>query len=60
MLRIIGILFGLLLLLAVAGAGAGLYFFYHYGRGLPDYQQLADYEPPTVTRLHAGDGTLIA
>ncbi|MFZ0693633.1 MAG: penicillin-binding protein 1A [Alphaproteobacteria bacterium] len=60
MLRIIGILFGLLLLLALAGAGAGLYFFYHYGRGLPDYQQLADYEPPTVTRLHAGDGTLIA
>jgi penicillin-binding protein 1A len=60
MLRIIGILFGLLLLLAFAGAGAGLYFFYHYGRGLPDYQQLADYEPPTVTRLHAGDGTLIA
>jgi len=60
MLRIIGILFGLLLLLVIAGAGAGLYLFYHYGQGLPDYQQLADYEPPTVTRLHAGDGTLIA
>ena len=29
-------------------------------RGLPDYRQLADYQPPTVTRLHAGDGRLLA
>jgi penicillin-binding protein 1A len=36
-----------------------LYLFYHYGRDLPDYRQLADYEPPTVTRLHAGDGRLL-
>src|SRR3546814_20018442 len=31
-----------------------------YGRVLPDYGQLADYEPPTVTRVHAGDGRLLA
>ena len=60
MLRAGLITLGVLFLLALTGAGAGLYVFYHYGRGLPDYQQLADYEPPTVTRIHAGDGRLIA
>ncbi len=42
------------------GVGGGLYVLYHFGRGLPDYKQLADYNPPTVTRVHAGDGLLIA
>ena len=27
---------------------------------LPDYAKLADYEPPVVTRIHAGDGALLA
>ncbi|MCH7555339.1 MAG: transglycosylase domain-containing protein, partial [Proteobacteria bacterium] len=50
-----------LFLLFVAAAGGGLfYLLYFYGRGLPDYQQLAEYEPPTVTRVHAGDGRLLA
>ena len=38
----------LLLFLGVAGAGGLLYTFYHYGRGLPEYAQLADYEPPPL------------
>jgi penicillin-binding protein 1A len=45
---------------ALAGAGVGIGVFWHFGKGLPDYQQLADYEPPTVTRIHAGDGGLLA
>jgi penicillin-binding protein 1A len=53
-------LFATLLLLAIIAAGAGVYLFYHYGRSLPDHQQLAEYEPPTVTRIHAGDGRLLA
>lgn len=32
----------------------------HYGRDLPDYRQLAVYNPPMVTRVHAGDGRLLA
>ncbi|RMF09340.1 MAG: penicillin-binding protein 1A [Alphaproteobacteria bacterium] len=32
---------------------------HHFGRSLPDYTQLADYQPPVVTRIHAGDGSLI-
>jgi penicillin-binding protein 1A len=50
---------GGLLLVLVAGAGA-LFLMHRYGTGLPDYRQLADYQPPTVTRLHAGDGRLLA
>ena len=34
--------------------------FWYFGHQLPDYQQLADYEPSTVTRIHAGDGSLLA
>ncbi|MEM7072997.1 MAG: transglycosylase domain-containing protein, partial [Pseudomonadota bacterium] len=38
---------------------AGLvYMFWSYGRDLPDFAQLAQYKPPTVTRIYAGDGTL--
>ncbi len=58
-MRIFLILFVLAIFLAVGGAGATLYAFYHYGRDLPEYSQLADYEPPTVTRVHAGDGRLL-
>ncbi|MGF1630052.1 MAG: penicillin-binding protein 1A [Kiloniellaceae bacterium] len=58
--KILGALFGLAVILAIAGAGGVVYAFYHYGQGLPEYSQLADYEPPTVTRVHAGDGRLLA
>ena len=52
-------LFGFILALALLGGGGILYLFYHYGNDLPDYKQLAVYEPPTVTRVHAGDGRLL-
>ena len=32
----------------------------HYSEGLPDYRALADYKPKVVTRIHAGDGELLA
>ena len=43
----------------LVGAGV-LWIFWVYGKGLPDYQQLANYEPPVVTRVHAGNGALLA
>ncbi len=49
-----------MLALALLGGAGSLYLFYYYGRDLPDYKQLAVYEPPTVTRVHAGDGRLLA
>jgi len=46
---------------AVLGAGAGVVWFLNEAsRDLPDYAQLAEYEPPVVTRLHAADGRLLA
>ncbi len=60
MLRILAGLIGLTLLAALVGAGGLLYVLYEYGRDLPDYRQLANYEPPTVTRVHAGDGRILA
>ena len=59
-MRLLASLIGLLILLALGAGGGALYLFYHYGRDLPDYRQLADYDPPTVTRVHAGDGRLLA
>jgi len=59
-LKIFLVLFGLVLFGGFAAAGAGVYLFWHFGKGLPDYQQLAHYEPPVMTRVHAGDGRLLA
>lgn len=36
------------------------YVFVYYGKDLPNYGQLKDYEPPIVSRLYAGDGRLMA
>ncbi|MBR9970709.1 penicillin-binding protein 1A [Magnetospirillum sulfuroxidans] len=60
MLRILTILFSLLILLAIAAGGGSLYLFWHFGQGLPDYHQLAHYEPPITTRVYGGDGRLVA
>ncbi len=49
-----------LVFLALVGGGGLLAVLWHYSVGLPDYQQLADYQPPTMTRVHAGDGRLLA
>ena len=37
-----------------------LWVFWTYGQELPDYSQLARYEPPVATRIHAGNGALLA
>ncbi|MGA0531396.1 penicillin-binding protein 1A [Hansschlegelia sp. KR7-227] len=60
LVRFIGFLFATGAILAiVAAAGVG-FFVYKYSRELPDYEQLSNYEPPIMTRLHANDGRLIA
>ena len=60
MLRLLGFLFTLMTLVALAATGGAVYVFWHYGRGLPDYHQLAHYEPPITTRVYGGDGRLVA
>ncbi|CAK0754494.1 Penicillin-insensitive transglycosylase / Penicillin-sensitive transpeptidase [Azospirillaceae bacterium] len=59
MRALLGFFFGLVIL-AVAGLAGVAWVINHYARELPDYKKLIDYQPPTVTRLHAGDGRLMA
>ena len=60
LLRFCGFLFaaGTIVFLVGVGAAAGL--LWHFSKDLPDYSQLQDYEPPVMTRVHAGDGSLVA
>ncbi len=59
MLRILSYLLGVGLLFALLAIAGTLWVFWEYGRDLPDYQQLANYEPPVMTRVHAGDGRIL-
>ena len=59
-MKILGIVLGSIVLLAALASGAIAFVFFHYGRDLPDHNQLAAYEPPVMTRVHAGDGRLLA
>ena len=45
--------------MALGAAGVALYGFWYFGRSLPDHKQLADYEPPVMSRVYAGDGRLL-
>src|SRR5918993_1409672 len=59
-LRFFGFLFSvgaIGFLLAAAGLGV---LYWQYSRDLPDHAQLAKYEPPVMTRVHASDGSLLA
>ncbi|HEY0526928.1 MAG TPA: penicillin-binding protein 1A [Stellaceae bacterium] len=59
-MRILKYFVALAVVVALLGAGVVALAVWHFGRGLPDYQQLADYQPAVVTRVHAGDGRLLA
>ena len=60
MVKLIRFLFVCAVFLAIAGCGFVGVTIWYFGRGLPDYQQLAHYQPPITTRVHAGDGRLLA
>ncbi len=53
-------LFSLGFLGAVVGIAGFFYVLNYYGKDLPDYTELRNYEPPIVTRLYAGNGQLLA
>ncbi|MDH3264794.1 MAG: transglycosylase domain-containing protein, partial [Paracoccaceae bacterium] len=63
MLRFIASIFGAIFTLITLGAFAvaltvGAIFFY-YGRDLPNHEQLAQYTPPTISRIYSGEGQMI-
>ena len=60
MLRFLGWLFAAGFMVVIGVAAAALYIIWDVSRDLPDYKQLAAYEPPVMTRMHAADGSLLA
>lgn len=60
MIRSFTWIFTILFILSLVGAMSALVILYYFGRGLPDYAQLAKYEPPVVSRIYASDGRLFA
>jgi penicillin-binding protein 1A len=59
-LRFLGFVFAAGMILFIAVAGAAAFVLWKVSSELPDYEVLAKYEPPVMTRIHANDGSLIA
>lgn len=59
MIRLIGYFFGIGTALALLAAIAVWIFIGGLSKDLPDYEVLAQYEPPVTTRVHASDGALM-
>lgn len=59
MIRLIGYFFGIATTLALLVAGGAAIYVSHLTKDLPDYEVLANYEPPVTTRVHASDGALM-
>ena len=60
MLRFIGFAFTAGVFLFIAASAVAGYFLWQVSRDLPDYDKLAEYEPPVMSRIHANNGNLIA
>ncbi len=50
----------LVFLFILSGIVVFFYGLWHFGRDLPDYKELSKYNPNVVTRIHAGNGALLA
>lgn len=60
MVRLIGYFFGIGTVFALIVAGGVAVYIGGVTKELPDYEVLAKYEPPVMTRVHASDGSLMA
>jgi penicillin-binding protein 1A len=58
-LNFFGAIFTLLSIGLFIGAALVVGVFWYYGRDLPDHQQLAQYEPATLSRVYSGDGRVM-
>ncbi len=59
-LRLFGYFFGIGTALLLLVVGAAFLYIGNLTKDLPDYEVLAQYEPPVTTRIHAADGSLMA
>jgi len=60
LLNAIGFMFAAGVTGVIAVSAAAGYFIWQASQELPSYENLANYEPPVMTRIHAHDGQLIA
>ncbi|MCX7898911.1 MAG: transglycosylase domain-containing protein, partial [Methylocystis sp.] len=58
--RFLGFVFATGAIVFLIGAVVVAAVIYLYSKDLPDTAQLRNYEPPVTTRLHAGDGSILA
>ncbi len=58
--RFFAMVFALVTLFGLIGAVGLAYVIWKFSQDLPDHAQLQNYEPPVMTRVHAGDGGLLA
>lgn len=60
LMRIFGYLFGMGMLFAILVVAGIAWYLTDLSKSLPDYEVLNAYEPPVTTRIHSGDGSLMA
>ncbi len=58
--RFLGFVFATGAIVFVVAAAVAAAVIWKFEQDLPDYTQLKNYEPPVMTRVHAGDGSLLA
>ena len=58
--RFLGFVFATGTIVFVIGAAVAGFIIFKYQQDLPDYTQLKNYEPAVMSRVHAGDGSLLA
>ncbi|RYE06111.1 MAG: penicillin-binding protein 1A [Rickettsiaceae bacterium] len=59
MFRILYFCLKTICVIAILTAISVVAIIYYYSKDLPDYSQLANYHPPSVTRIYSADGKLI-
>ncbi len=59
-LSFLGFVFAAGVVAFLVGSAAAAYLVWQASKDLPDYDSLAKYEPPVMSRIHAHDGSLIA
>ena len=50
----------MIFLFILSGIAVFFYGLWYFGKDLPDYKELSKYNPDVVTRIHAGNGALLA
>jgi penicillin-binding protein 1A len=59
LLSFLGLSFALGVIVFLGASAVGGYLLFKASKDLPDYDSLARYEPPVMTRIHAHDGLLL-